>query len=283
MLPALGVTLVRGGSRRNVMNSRLEGLVANGLPGGTPLTTALDKGSAIVELRDYTLRPGQRDVLIGLFEQHFIEGQEAVGMRVIDHFRDLDDPDRFVWLRGFPDMPSRARSLTDFYTGMTWLANRDAANATLVDHENVLLLRPTNPGSGLPIGGKRPPIGATEGPAPLVVATIAHIDRAREASFMAYFDDVVAPELTAAGATILATYVTEPSANTYPRLRIRENEHVAVWFARFRSLAAQERHLADLARSPRWRDEIAPSLASQIAGMPEVRQLVPTARSPMRA
>src|SRR5688500_10172787 len=109
MLPALGVTLVRGGRRRNGLNSTLEGWVANGLPGGMSLTTALDKSSAIVELRDYTLRPGQRDVLIGLFEQNFIEGQEAVGMRVIDHFRDLDDPDRFVWLRGFPDMPSRAR------------------------------------------------------------------------------------------------------------------------------------------------------------------------------
>lgn len=245
--------------------------------------TDMGPESAVVELRQYTLRSGQRDVLIALFERNFIEGQEATGMRVIDHFRDLDDPDRFVWLRDFPDMPRRAQALTAFYTGATWLANRDAANATLIDHENVLLLRPARPGSGLPSGGERPPGGVTEASAPLVVVTIGQIDPAQEASLVSFFADTVAPALTAAGAVIMATYVTEPSANTYPRLAIREHEHVFVWFARFPSLADYERHLADLARSPRWRDEIAPALASRIVGTPEVRRLVPTARSPMRA
>jgi hypothetical protein len=30
----------------------------------------------------------------------FVETQEATGMRVIGQFRDLGDPNRFVWLRG---------------------------------------------------------------------------------------------------------------------------------------------------------------------------------------
>src|SRR5437868_5726448 len=34
--------------------------------------------STIVEIRQYTLYPGQRDVLIELFERAFIEAQEAV-------------------------------------------------------------------------------------------------------------------------------------------------------------------------------------------------------------
>jgi hypothetical protein len=54
----------------------------------------------IVELRQYTLHPGQRDVLIDLFDREFVESQEALGMKVIGQFRDLDNPDRFVWLRG---------------------------------------------------------------------------------------------------------------------------------------------------------------------------------------
>src|SRR5207248_9892330 len=37
----------------------------------------------IVELRQYTLHPGKRDVLIDLFEREFIETQEAVGSKVI--------------------------------------------------------------------------------------------------------------------------------------------------------------------------------------------------------
>ena len=53
----------------------------------------------IVELRQYTLRPGQWAVLAGLFERALAEGQEAVGMTILGWFRDLDDVDRFVWLR----------------------------------------------------------------------------------------------------------------------------------------------------------------------------------------
>ena len=73
--------------------------------------------SPIVEVRQYALRAGRRDVLIDLFDAMFVESQEQVGMKVIGQFRDLDNPDRFVWLRGFPDMPSRARSLAQFYGG----------------------------------------------------------------------------------------------------------------------------------------------------------------------
>src|SRR5262250_1700245 len=68
----------------------------------------------VVELRQYTVRPGQRDVLIDLFDREFVESQEATGMAIVGQFRDLDDPDRFVWIRGFASMPSRARALAGF-------------------------------------------------------------------------------------------------------------------------------------------------------------------------
>jgi hypothetical protein len=96
----------------------------------------------IVELRQYTLHRGRREVLIELFDREFIESQEALGMDVIGQFRDLNNPNRFVWLRGFRDMPSRARGLEDFYGGPVWKAHREAANATMIDSDNVLLLRP---------------------------------------------------------------------------------------------------------------------------------------------
>ena len=59
----------------------------------------------VVELRQYTLRPGQRDVLIDLFDRELVESQEADGMAIVGQFRDLDDPDRFIWIRGFASMP----------------------------------------------------------------------------------------------------------------------------------------------------------------------------------
>lgn len=71
----------------------------------------------IVELRQYTLHPQQRDMLIDLFDREFVETQEAHGMRVLGQFRDLDQPDLFVWLRGFADMESRRRALEAFHVG----------------------------------------------------------------------------------------------------------------------------------------------------------------------
>ena len=94
----------------------------------------------IVELRQYTLHDGKRDVLIDLFEREFVESQEALGMKVIGTFTDIDRPNRFVWLRGFRDMDSRLAGLTSFYGGPVWQGHRNEANATMVDSDNVLLL-----------------------------------------------------------------------------------------------------------------------------------------------
>jgi len=114
----------------------------------------------VVELRQYTLRPGQRDVLIDLFDREFVESQEADGMAVVGQFRDLDDPDRFTWIRGFASMPARARALASFYGGPVWKANSAAANATMIDSDNVLLLRPVTARSGFPPpAAARPPAG----------------------------------------------------------------------------------------------------------------------------
>src|SRR2546429_9426775 len=98
--------------------------------------------AAIVELRQYTLHHDQRDVLIELFDREFVETQEAVGMTVIGQFRDLDDPDRFVWFRGYPDMATRASGLDAFYGGPGRMAHRDRANATMIDSGNVPPLGP---------------------------------------------------------------------------------------------------------------------------------------------
>ncbi|HEY9023420.1 MAG TPA: NIPSNAP family protein, partial [Burkholderiaceae bacterium] len=112
-------------------------------------TTEVAAALSVLELRQYTLHPGRRDELITLFEREFVESQEDAGMRILGTFHDLDDPDRFVWIRGFPDMASRAESLAAFYGGPAWKAHRDAANATMVDSDNVFLLRPLGCDQGL--------------------------------------------------------------------------------------------------------------------------------------
>ena len=175
-------------------------------------TTAAPPGPQscpIVELRQYTLHPGQRDRLIALFERVFIETQEAVGITVIGQFRDLEGPNRFVWLRGFPDMDKRLAALQAFYGGQVWQEHREEANAMIVDSDNVLLLRPTRPTSWCMLDpGDRPSLDAEQVPPGLVVATILSFETALSDDIFDWFENTLAPFLTRGGASIPASFVT---------------------------------------------------------------------------
>jgi len=201
-------------------------------------------------------------------------------MKIIGQFRDLDNPNRFVWLRGFRDMPSRAQALKDFYGGPVWKAHREAANATMIDSDNVLLLHPATPTSGFYLENKeRPRPGSNETRSELIVATIYYFDAPVEAGFVEFFEKTVKPAVISLGATVLAYFVTEHSENTFPALPVREGENVLVWFARFNDPAGYQRYIAALTQSPRWRDEISKELARRLKREPEILKLSPTTRS----
>jgi len=236
----------------------------------------------IVELRQYTLHPGKRDFLIDLFDREFIESQEILGMYVIGQFRDLDNPNRFVWLRGFGNMSERAEGLTAFYNGPVWKANRDAANATMIDSDNVLLLRPARPTSGFSLGNHRPPYGSNDVSEALVVATIYYLDGTAVDEFTDFFGRALKPVLMDTGASVLAYFVTESSANNFPALPVREGENVFVYLSGFGDEAAYEDHLAALLRSQHWRTEVSQELTRRLKKIPEVLRLTPTARSQLR-
>ncbi len=238
--------------------------------------------SPVVELRQYTLHPERRDGFIDLFDRNFVESQEALGMKVIGQFRDLDEPSRFVWLRGFSDMAARTQALTAFYDGALWKSLRDSANASIIDNDNVLLLHPAHAGAGFTLGNAgRPAPGAAGTGKGLVIGTIYHVDAAKEAEFIDFFDAKVSPLLSAAGGAVLAEFVCEKSANTFPRLPVREGEHVFVWFSTFQNAAAYERFKIDLRKSPAWRDTVGVELTSRIRE-PQVLRLAPSARSLLR-
>ena len=227
----------------------------------------------------YTHQPNKRDDFIQLFEDHFIETQEAVGIQVIGQFYDLDDSNRCIWMRGFNDMDSRKESLTAFYTGPIWKEYRDAANATLVDSDNVLLLRLVHPTSGFSLNGHRRPLGSGVKQAGLVAATIYYFKRPVDSEFTHYFENTIHPLLMETDAHLLAYFVTEDSPNTFTRLPVREGENVFVWFAGFQGQDAYERHLAKLTRSILWSQYISKFLKRRLRRKPEVLKLSPTPRS----
>lgn len=201
----------------------------------------------IIDLRDYTTAPGARDRLIERCETLLFDEQTRLGATFLGTFRDADNPDRFVWLRGMPDMAARQRILTTFYTdGEMWQANRDEVNAWIVDSDNVLLVRPVSewalPASGESVVGMYTYLR----PEPLTDDTTLRRD--------------VATAVDAAGGRLLVTLATDPSENNYLRHPIRTGEFGLIWFASF--------------EPDRYHSLMLPSL--------EARRLQPTARSWLR-
>ena len=181
-------------------------------------------------------------------------------MRIIGQFRDLDDPDRFVWLRGFADMESRTRALEAFYGGPVWKEHAAAANATMIDHTDVLLLRPVAGTAGFWLDPRlRPDRDSPSVAGGVVVVTIEHLDGPASP------DTTPAPD-NASGAEVLARLVTETARNGYPRLPVREGVNVRVTVRSYVDAPADR----------------ASSLPSLDAHRREILRLQPTPRSLLR-
>lgn len=181
----------------------------------------------VVELRRYAMRPGRRDDLIDLFEREFIETQEACGMTPVGHYRDLNDARSFVWFRGFENMEMRPGALEKFYLqSETWRRHRDAANDTLADSDNVLLLRPARGGSGFDLRGLSRAASASASNR-LVAAAITMLDGPADEAHIAEFERKVLPQARALAQRV-AYFVTEEQPNNFVRLPVREGEFAFV-------------------------------------------------------
>jgi hypothetical protein len=144
----------------------------------------------------------------------------------------------------------------------------------MLDSDNVLLFKPALGGGGFAIGPRRPHPAGT-----VVMASIHYLTDALAPDFAAFFAERTAPRLATEGAPVLASFVSETSPNTFPRLPVRTADRVFVWFARFESAAAVAAFEARERRASGWRDGAAESLLPAFARKPERLRLAPTARS----
>jgi heme-degrading monooxygenase HmoA len=74
----------------------------------------------IVEVRSYRVTPGKRDEFIKFFEQRSAPALQSHGMKVVGPLLDLENPNKFVFLRGFPSMEDLHRMKDEFYGGKVW-------------------------------------------------------------------------------------------------------------------------------------------------------------------
>jgi NIPSNAP len=233
---------------------------------------------SVVELRQYTLRPGRRSALVELFDRHFVDGQESAGIQVLGQFEDVDHPDRFIWFRGFPDMASRRVALSAFYDGPVWRTYRDAANATMIDSDDVLLLRPVPRGRSFP--RRTGPVNGGRSESRVLVRIFHRAPGATDLVF--FFREQVRPTFEATGPSTLVELETKRALNDYPRLPIRETADVLVSMSLFPDERALRLHLALLAADLHWTEHVAPALRSRLTADPEQRILRPTPRSSLQ-
>lgn len=224
--------------------------------------------STVVEFRPYVTQPGKRDAFITLFDRATPE-LAATGQRIHGQFRDANDPDKVLWLRGYPGMESRPGALATFYDGPTWKSISKPVNETLVSVGDVRLLKPVD----------EPAFSLAKKMTAFMVATIYLLNSAVDDRFMRFWRESLKPTMAAAGAPPVAALSTEYAADNYPRLPIvKAGEHAFVWFASYGSRDEYRLHQKTLAASPAW-GPVQAELARHLASPSQAMELIPTEQS----
>jgi NIPSNAP protein len=93
----------------------------------------------IVEVRKYTIKPGLRAKFIEFFETRSGPALRDVGMGILGPLVDLENPDVFVFLRGFPSLEDRERMKTEFYEGDLWTGELESIAMPMLERYEVIV------------------------------------------------------------------------------------------------------------------------------------------------
>jgi len=99
----------------------------------------------IVEVRSYRIKPGRRAEFIEFFAKRSIPALRSHGMQVMGPLIDLENPNKFVWLRSFPSLEERDRMRKEFYEGDLWKNELEAIAMPMLESYDVILCE-TSPG-----------------------------------------------------------------------------------------------------------------------------------------
>ena len=98
----------------------------------------------IVEVRSYRITPGKRDQFIKFFEERSIPALKSHGMKVVGPMVDVENPNKFVFLRGFPTMADLHRMKEEFYGGKLWKEELEQIAMPMIESYDVILCETTS-------------------------------------------------------------------------------------------------------------------------------------------
>lgn len=230
----------------------------------------------VIELRRYTIQPGRRADFARYFETWFPEAFQQLGAVAFGQFFERARPNHFAWLRGFRDMPARLAVNQAFYFGPVWKEHKPAVNSLIVDSDDVLLLRPAYPGSGLAPLRAVDPVLEQDGAQGVVAAQIFKVADGQLDAFLRQSELAFAC-YRGRGVTEAAVLATLDEPNNFPQHPIRTDGSYVVWIGVLQDDAALHglRPMLDAAA-----DMLAAT--GLLDGAPELVLLDPTARSRLR-
>jgi hypothetical protein len=241
----------------------------------------------VIELRNYLIRDGMTRDFLRYFEEHFLFSQREAGMHVLGQFEVSDDPNRFVWIRGFEDMAARFHGLSRFYGGPFWQARRSEANAMILDSDDVHLLRPLGPDGTLTGDlsledlSSEPP-GAVAPSAGLVAADFHRAEPGALGRLVELFERHVRPALLERGHQVLGHFVAELAPNDYPRLPVAQDPTLLLVLSAYRDVEHWAAMRSDWPGGDPWRATLGLESRALLAAGVTTLRLRPTARSRIR-
>ena len=97
----------------------------------------------IVEVRSYRIKAGKRDEFIDFFEKRSVPALQSHGMKIIGPLIDLENPNKFVFLRGFPSIEDLHRMKDEFYGGDLWRKELEQIAMPMLESYDVTLCETT--------------------------------------------------------------------------------------------------------------------------------------------
>ena len=184
-----------------------------------------------IELRNYLIRPGQRDSYITAFETNLVDTLNLMKNFVFGQFRVKDAKDNFVWIRGFESMDSRKEDLKSFFTSEFWARNRSIPSKYLVNYTNVYLLRPIDifkVESKITFNGKW--FGKPKG----VAVVDFYVANDRLPQLIDFVKSKYDSIIRSAGVKDISYWVSEPEPNNYPDLPAFQDKNLLVSISFFK-------------------------------------------------
>ena len=93
------------------------------------------------ELRQYRMKPGQREKWAKFMEEKIIPFQVSKGMVVIGSFLGQEEEDLYVWIRRFESEEERKRLYKEVYESDYWKNEISPKVAEMIDREAIKITR----------------------------------------------------------------------------------------------------------------------------------------------